>query len=148
MKYKGWQVRKIDYFDTLLSKHQNIKMMQQDMVYLSVHYGSKFRYKEGYYQISKRMAPNTWNFLICQNMKSPGTLCLKSELTPDMKWNGVRLTGQEPINYKKLRKMCWPIRPTVYNNLDKENIRPTNDGDDEIAALYLYLSAIPPNGCS
>jgi hypothetical protein len=69
---------------------------------------------------------------------------LKSELTPDMKWNGVRLTGQDPINYKKLRKICWPIR---YNNLDKENTRPTSD-DDDIAALYLYLSAVPPNGCS
>ena len=105
--------------------------MQQEMGYLSVRYGSKFRYKEGYYQISKRMTPNTWNFLICQNMKSPGTLSLKSELTPSMKWNSVRLTGQEPINYKKLRKMSWPIR---YNNLNKENIRPISD--DEIAELY------------
>lgn len=101
----------------------------KESAFISIQIGSPFIYKEGYYQISRRITPNTWNFLMMENRQNTGKVCLKSEVTYDMKLNGVLISGKKPVDYAKLRR--WRHRtPLQVYNANKENIAPSSSSSD------------------
>jgi len=70
-----------------------------------------FLYKKIYFSVPDTLSPNTWSFIITQNMKNTGHILLTKSI--EEKYNGqcVRLRGNGPIDYKKLSKRRYGRGP-------------------------------------
>jgi hypothetical protein len=67
--------------------------------------GAPFLYKKIYFTVPNRLTPNTWNFIIGQNMKNPGRILLSTLDNEKIMKDCVWYHGSEPINYSKLCKI-------------------------------------------
>lgn len=82
--------------------------MDQETKHFIVKHASAFLYKETYFKTTNILAPNTWSFVITQNMKQPGCISLTKVPEEKLIQQYVRLSGAGPVNFRKLRKR--PIR--------------------------------------
>lgn len=85
-------------FLTRLSKQR----MDYETKYFIVRCASDFLYKKVYFKSSNTPTPNTWSFIVTQNMKQPGCISLTNIPEETLKEKYVRL--KVPINFSKLSK--------------------------------------------
>jgi hypothetical protein len=93
---------------------------------------SAFLYKETYFKSSKGLTPNTWSFIITQNMKQPGCISLTNVPEEKLAQIYVRLSGTGPIDFSKLSKRPKrriPLMPIYYYI----NENGSTDSDEEFS---------------
>jgi hypothetical protein len=106
--------------------------MDSETKYFIVRCASAFLYKEAYFKSSKGLTPNTWSFIITQNMKQPGCISLTNRPKEWLIEKYVRLSGNGPIDFSKLSKRPKrriPLMP-IYQYMNEHG---STDSDEEFS---------------